>query len=148
MQADFVWRGTISIGTSVRTEPRPQRAVVLVVTSDVELREASARALECEGYTVLTAAHGGHAVLACMKAGRIDLLASDLWMDDVSGPALAARLRRFCPSLATVFFAPPGATECDGVLVKPFSRIDLLAASAVARARTALEPEPLATSAS
>jgi CheY-like chemotaxis protein len=122
--------------------------VVLIVTHDGDLREAAARALEREGYTVLTAAHGGHAVLACMKAGQIDLLACELCMEDVSGPALAARLRRFCPSLATVFFAPHGATECDGVLVRPFSRIDLLAASAVARARAAIAPESVATSAS
>jgi CheY-like chemotaxis protein len=148
MQADHARRGTLSIATPVRTESQRRRPVVLVVTADEGLREASARAFEGEGYTVLTAAHGGHAVLACMKAGRIDLLASELWMEDVSGPALAARLRRFCPALATVFFAPPGAREGEGVLVRPFSRIDLLAASAVARARAALASESLATSAS
>lgn len=148
MQADYVWRGNIQIPGTGRTDVHLPRPVVLVVTSDGDLREAAARAFECDGYAVLTAAHAGHALLACMKAGRIDLLASELSMEDVSGPSLAARLRRFCPALATVFFAPAGATDCEGVLVRPFSRIDLLAASAVARARAAVSIESLATSAS
>jgi hypothetical protein len=63
----------------------------------------------------------------------------------VSGPALAARLRRFCPSLATIYFATAGATECEGVLVRPFTRDDLLAALA---AQAATRSEDLATSAS
>ncbi len=146
MQADYVWRGTIAVANTVRNEP--QRPVALVVTGDDQLRDASARAFAGEGYTVLTAAHGGHALLACMKAGRIDLLATELSMEDVSGPALAARLRRFCPSMATIFFAPAGATECEGVLVRPFTRIDLLAAGAVARARAAIGADAFATSAS
>jgi CheY-like chemotaxis protein len=146
MQADYIWRGAIPVADTVRTER--QHPVVLVVTGDEGLRDASARALEGEGYVVLTAPHGGHAVLACMRAGRIDLLATELSMEDVSGPALAARLRRFCPSMAAIFFAPPGATECEGVLVRPFSKIDLLAASAVARARAAVASESFATSAS
>lgn len=127
---------------------QPERPVVLVVTGDADLREAAARAIERDGYTAITAAHAGHAVLACLKAGRVDLLATELSMEDVSGPALATRLRRFCPTLATVYFANAGATECDGVLVRPFARIDLLAALALARARQAAEPEPIAISAS
>jgi CheY-like chemotaxis protein len=148
MQADYVWRGSIAIGGTGRAEAEPRNPVVLVVTGDASLREAAVRAFEGDGYTVLAAAHAGHAVLACLKAGPIDLLACELSMEDVSGPALAARLRRFCPSIATVFFAAPGGSECEGVLVKPFSRLDLLAASAVARARAAVTPESYATSAS
>jgi CheY-like chemotaxis protein len=144
MQADYVWRGSIPIAAPERADARP---VVLVVTGDRGLREAAARVFANDGYVALTAAHAGHAVLACLKAGHIDLLVSELSMDDTSGPALAARLRRFCPELATVFLAPSGTPESDGVLVKPFSRLDLLAAGAVARARMALA-SGLATSAS
>ena len=148
MQADYVWRGTIPIPGTRCVDAQPQRPVVLVVTGDRDLRAASVRAFESEGYAVLTAAHAGHAVLACLRDGPVDLLASELRMDDVSGPALAARLRRFCPSLATVYFAASSEPESEGVLVKPFSRIELLAASAVARARAAVAREPVATSAS
>lgn len=100
--------------------------VVLVVTPDANLRAASARVLADEGYTVLTAAHAGHAVLACLGAGRVDVLAVELAMDDLSGPALADRLRRHCPQLRTVYFARSGTPECAGVIVRPFTREDLL----------------------
>ena len=146
MQPQIVWRGTIPIANAVRIQP--ERPVVLVVTGDADLREAAARAVERDGYTVVTAAHAGHAVLACLRAGRVDLLATELSMEDVSGPALAARLRRFCPALATVYFASAGAAACDGVLVRPFGRIDLLAALALARARQVSAPEQVAISAS
>ena len=101
--------------------------VVLIVTGDGNLREASARVLAGEGYRVLTAAHAGHAVLACLQAGRVDFLVAELSMDDMSGPALAERLRRHWPELVTVYFANGGTPECEGVIVRPFTRDDLLA---------------------
>lgn len=102
--------------------------MVLVVTPDANLREVSARVLTREGYRVLTAAHAGHAVLACIEAGRVDMLAVELSMDDVSGPALADRLRRHCPDLRAIYFGKSGTPECDGVIVRPFTREDLLRA--------------------
>jgi DNA-binding NarL/FixJ family response regulator len=66
-------------------------------------------------------------VLACLEAGHVDVLAVELSMEDVSGPALAERLRRHCPDLRTVYFAKSGTPECDGVIVRPFTRDDLLA---------------------
>ncbi|MEO6213068.1 MAG: response regulator [Vicinamibacterales bacterium] len=101
--------------------------VALLVTPDTDLREAAARALARDGYAVLTASHSGHAILACLQAGRVDVAAIELSMDDVSGPALAARLRRQCPDMRAVFFAKNGSVECEGVLVRPFTRDDLLA---------------------
>lgn len=111
--------------------------VILVVTPDADLRAAVERVIGREGYRVLTAAHAGHAVLACLGAGRVDVLAAELSMDDLSGPALAERLRRHCPQMATVFFGNSGTPECDGVIVRPFTRDDLLAALASARAAIA-----------
>jgi CheY-like chemotaxis protein len=133
MQPDYVWRGEIPVSNPT-TPAADRRAVVLVVTADDDLRAAAARALECEGHVVITAAHAGHAVLACLKAGHVDVLAAELSMDDVSGPALAARLRRFCPAMSTVYFGNAGTAECDGVVVRPFTRNDLLAAVALATA--------------
>src|SRR5687767_4404272 len=117
------------VSIPVADRPMPNSAgapVVLVVTPDANLREVSARVLTREGYDVLTAAHAGHAVLACLGAGRVDVLAVELSMDDVSGPALADRLRRHCPDIKTVYFAKTGTPECDGVIVRPFTREDLL----------------------
>ena len=99
--------------------------VVLLVTSDRDLREsAAARAAE-PGYQVLAAPHAGHAVLACMDAPRVDVAAIELSMEDMSGPVLAERLRRRCPGLRSLYLAKAGTPECEGVLVRPFSREDL-----------------------
>jgi CheY-like chemotaxis protein len=136
MQPQTVRRGTIAVAES----PEPDSAetpVVLVVTPDANLREASARLLKLEGYAVITAAHAGHAVLAGLKARRVDLMVAELAMDDISGPALAARLRRQFPKLATVYLGNTGARECEGVLVRPFTRDDLFRALAAARGVTA-----------
>ena len=133
MQPDYVWRGSVPV-----SKPPVPRAVapsvVLVVTADADLRASAARALEQTGRTALTAAHAGHAVLACLRAGRVDLLVAELSMEDVSGPALAARLRRICPEMAAVYFGNAGTAECDGVIVRPFTRDDLLAAVTLATA--------------
>ena len=136
MQPEFTWRGTIPV-SNPSVPFRAQRPVVLVVSTDPDLREASARALERDGYAVITAAHGGHAVLACLRAGHVDVLAADLSMEDLSGPALATRLRRFCPGISTVYFGKSGTAECAGILVRPFTRDDLLAAVALATTVTA-----------
>ncbi|MBA2259838.1 MAG: hypothetical protein H0W18_13155 [Acidobacteria bacterium] len=100
--------------------------VVLLVTSDRELRESAAIALRMRGYRVLAAQHAGHAVLACIDAPRVDVAAIELSMEDVSGPALAERLRRRCPGLRSLYLAKAGTPECEGVLVRPFSRDDLV----------------------
>ena len=100
--------------------------VVLLVTEDRDLRESAARALATRGYRVLAAAHAGHAVLACMDAGRVDVAAIELSMDDVSGPVLAERLRRRCPGLRSIYLAREGTPECEGILVRPFTREDLV----------------------
>lgn len=145
MQPQTVRR--ISIAVAETSMPQHDGApVVLVVTADANLRQASARALAREGYRVLTAAHAGHAVLACLEAGRVDLLAAELSMDDVSGPALAQRLRRQCPDLAAVYFARSGTPECEGVIVRPFTRDDLL--TALSGAAAAAMPRLNLTSAS
>lgn len=111
-------------------------AIVLLVTNDGELSGVAARVLRSEGYQVLTAPHGGHAILACLQAPRVDVAVIEMVMDDMSGPALAERLRRHNPELRAVYIAQPGARECDGVLVRPFTREDLIGKLATALAAT------------
>jgi DNA-binding NtrC family response regulator len=104
------------------------KKTVLLVTADPNLREAAARALEAAGYTAVPAAHSGHATLAARAGGRIDILATDLEMDDLPGPALAARLRRDHPALQTLFFADTegiSPAEADRLL-RPFTRQQFL----------------------
>ncbi|MEO5894768.1 MAG: response regulator [Vicinamibacterales bacterium] len=137
MHSIAVRRATVDIDTSKIT---PAAApVALLVTPDRHLREAAARALEGDGYKVLSASHSGHAVLACLEAGYVDVAAIELSMDDISGPALTERLRRRCPAMRAIFFARSGTPECEGVLVRPFTRDDLL--SKIGLSLVALEPE-------
>jgi DNA-binding response OmpR family regulator len=100
---------------------------VAVVSEDPELAEVCARMLRQEGYAVKTAQHSGHAVLACLEGGPVDLLIAELSMDDGSGPSLARRMRRYNPNLKAIYIAKEG-TSCatDAVLVRPFTRDDLL----------------------
>jgi DNA-binding response OmpR family regulator len=104
----------------------PPAPVVLLVTADRDLRESAAAALARRGCQVLSAPHAGHAVLACMDATRVDIAAIELSMEDMSGPVLAERLRRRCPGLRSIYLARAGTPECEGVLVRPFSRDDLV----------------------
>jgi len=85
-----------------------------------------ARVLTREGYRVVTATHSGHALLAGLTSGPIDILAAELSMPEMSGPALADRVRRLHPDMQAVYFTNAGTTECESVLVRPFTRDDLL----------------------
>jgi DNA-binding NtrC family response regulator len=108
--------------------PDTDRAIVLFVSGDDDLRTVAARVLGREGFLVVTAAHAGHAVLAGMTLDRIDLLISEMVLDDMPGPALAERLRRHHAGLRTLFMADFGTPEGDGLVVRPFTRDHLLAA--------------------
>jgi DNA-binding NtrC family response regulator len=99
---------------------------VLLVTEDSDLREACGRAVRAAGYHVVTAAHSGHAVLAGLCGGTIDIVLSELSMADGSGPGLAERLRRHHPMLRAAYFANAGTPECEGVIVRPFTRDEVL----------------------
>ena len=122
MQPTAVVRTVAEPGLS----PDAAERVVLVVTADRDFREVAARVLGNEGYRVLTAAHAGHAVLHGLQS-QVDLALIELSMEDLSGPALADRLRRQNPELRTVYLAKAGTPESEGVLVRPFTRDDLLA---------------------
>lgn len=113
--------------------------VVLIVSADANMREAAARVAVREGYRAVTAAHAGHAILACLRE-RIDVLAAELSMEEMSGPALAGKLRRHNPGLGTVYFGNAGTRECDGVLVRPFTSDDLIRALVSARADAVCAP--------
>ncbi len=119
--------------------PGGDELVVLIVSADANLRAAAARVANREGYRTLTASHAGHALLACLRE-RIDLLAAELSMEEMSGPALAEKLRRYNPQLGTVYFGSPGTRECEGILVRPFTGDDLISALLSARAEVLCRP--------
>jgi DNA-binding response OmpR family regulator len=100
---------------------------VLVVTEDGALAAACRGTLEQAGYEVTCASHSGHALLECLGGRRADVLLTELSMPDGSGPALAERLRRYYPQMQAVYLATPGTmVEAENVLIRPFSRDELL----------------------
>jgi two-component system, cell cycle sensor histidine kinase and response regulator CckA len=100
---------------------------VLFVSDDADLRAVATRVLEREGYRIQAASHSGHALLAARES-RFDVLVAELSTPDMSGPALAERLRRDNPALQAVFMANPGTPEgLENVVVRPFTRDDLVA---------------------
>ena len=101
---------------------------VLFVSADADLRAVVTRVLECENYHVRAVAHSGHAHLLCRTA-EYDVMVAELCGPDVTGPTLAEQLRRHCPNLTALFLANPGTPEqVDNVVVRPFSRDDLVEA--------------------
>ena len=116
--------GPVAISTA---EPATAAfATVLFVSPDPDLRAVAARVLTREGYVVQTAAHAGHALLAGLTLDRIDILISEMALDDMPGAALADRLRRNHAGLLCLFIGDPGTPQGDGLLVRPFTRDDLL----------------------
>jgi PAS domain S-box-containing protein len=79
---------------------------VLLVEDEIAVRDMTRTALEAYGYTVLTASNGEDAwhTLAAQH-GHIDLLLTDVVMPGVSGPELAARVRKEYPAIAVVFMS-------------------------------------------
>ena len=111
----------------IALQPQPQPLEILLVTGDDNLREVGERVLTRAGYRVRVASHSGHALLAGLTS-RVDVLIAELCAPDISGPALAQVLRRYHPGLRVVFMANPGTPEgVDDVVVRPFTRDDLLA---------------------
>ena len=111
---------------SVVSLPGGERGTVLIVTSDENFSGVASRVLTEEGYDVVTAPHPGHAILAALTRPRLDVLITDLQLADMAGHTLAATLRRYHPQLRSLFMAQPPSPPLDGVLVRPFTREELL----------------------
>ena len=126
MEVFTVRRQRLPIGGAGLPDSPGRSPTVLLVTGDASLRAAVSRVLEDDGYQVLEAAHSGHALLAAMTSPRIDVLAADLSMDEMSGPALAERLLRDHPSLQALYFGHLATPDCENVLMRPFTGGDLL----------------------
>lgn len=104
----------------------PSRRTILIVTADANLGGAAIRVLEQQAYDVIFARHAGHAFLAALTRTRIDILISELALDDMSGEALAATVRRHHPSIQSLFIVDHATVAPRPVLVRPFTRDELL----------------------
>lgn len=117
----------VHVSVPASTDPAiGARGTVLIVTGDENLSAVASRVLQREGYEVVTASHAGHAILAALTATRIDVLITDLLLDNMSGQSLAETLRRHHPRLRSLFMTQQAAPRQHGVLVRPFTRDELL----------------------
>ncbi|MBI1875834.1 MAG: PAS domain S-box protein [Acidobacteria bacterium] len=114
---------------------RPDRVAgtetVAVVEDDHGVRGWVSEALQQLGYTVLPLASPQEALaLASRRANAIDLLLTDVVLQNLSGPELAARLQKRWPAMKILYMSgysdeamlPQGLLgERDRVLQKPFT---------------------------
>ena len=135
--------------TDAAEAPRPEtvlidgplgRETLLLVEDDPMVRSLAVEALKLKGYRVLDAGDGRDALAQAQKAGRIDLLITDVVMPRMTGRELADRLRVGTPSLRVLFMSgyPGSLGEQLGrnvdLLEKPFTSLTL-----VNRVRQALD---------
>jgi PAS domain S-box-containing protein len=108
------------------------RETILVAEDEQDLREMVAQVLRLQGYTVLEAASGTHALDVWDQAGRlVDLLLTDMVMPGgIMGSELAERLQRQSPQLKVIYTSgySPGMAGRDisllegrNFLPKPYS---------------------------
>jgi two-component system, cell cycle sensor histidine kinase and response regulator CckA len=79
---------------------------------------------------VLDARNGAEALDAAARAGRVDLVVSDIMMPVMKGPELATRLRDRFPDIQVILVSGFVVTDDVGpgarVMQKPFAREDLV----------------------
>jgi CheY-like chemotaxis protein len=123
--------GGITIAMAAVTPPMFR---ILFVSPDGDLRAVASRVLARAGWEVTTAAHAGHASLACAMEIPFDILVVEDDMADTSGAAIAYRLRRYCPELRVLRLCDrDGARDAEGMaVVRPFTADDLIEAVAAA----------------
>ena len=111
------------------------KARVLVVDDDEVILDSLRRGLELEGYSVVTAPDGTHA-LRVVAADRLDAVVLDVGLPDLNGRIVAARMR--AGGLATPILILSALDQvddriagleagADDYLVKPFAMDELTA---------------------
>jgi signal transduction histidine kinase len=117
--------------------PSSGTETILLVEDEAMVRRVTARLLRSQGYTVIEATNGEEA-LRVVEAheDRIHLLLSDVIMPEMTGPALAHRLRARKPDIRVLYMSGYAENELahegliDGeteLIEKPFSHEDLFA---------------------
>ncbi|MCI0699797.1 MAG: response regulator [Planctomycetia bacterium] len=109
---------------------------VLLVDDEDAVRSFVQTVLEQAGYAVVSAADGSIAgEIFSATPDRFDLLLTDVLMPHVTGPELAARVRKVRPQIPVVFMSAftgglpmvPGLVAADEQLIeKPFTVASLL----------------------
>jgi two-component system cell cycle sensor histidine kinase/response regulator CckA len=93
------------------------KASILVVEDNLIILEATSRMLSKHDFCVLTASTGQMAIEVLRgHQAPVDLLVTDLLLDDMSGVDLLAALRESQPGLQAVFFTGADRDEVQKLL--------------------------------
>jgi DNA-binding response OmpR family regulator len=113
-------------------------AAVLVVDDEPDLRFLLRKLLERDGFKVLEARHGEHA-LEVMQEHHVDVLIVDTDMPVMDGAALIRRLRELRESPPPIVMwsdNPRRELAADAVFAKPYGGTEIVAAVARLTQRT------------
>lgn len=107
-------------------------ARILLAEDDPAMRQYLARALERNGYQVVTVDRGT-AAIPHLEAGGFDLLLTDIVMPEMDGIELAQKANAICPDIRVMFITGFSAVSLRAgqampgskVLSKPFHLRDL-----------------------
>jgi PAS domain S-box-containing protein len=124
-------QGEVVAADPRRIVPRRGHETVLLVEDEAALREITQELLELDGYRVLTAQDGAHALdISRLEPAPIDLLLTDVVMPGMSGPELADRILLQRPRTKVLFISGYTADAIDhhgvgdggtSLLHKPFT---------------------------
>ncbi|HEY6252026.1 MAG TPA: response regulator [Candidatus Angelobacter sp.] len=110
---------------------------VLLVENEAAILEGLRYALECSGYTVLSAKSGESAIrISQQYHGPIDVLVSDVQMHRIDGFEVAANVKAAHPTAIVILMSGSpryiftDQVTADEFLEKPFTHNHLLAAIA------------------
>ncbi|SRR5581483_7460459 len=111
--------------------PEGDKKTILVVDDEPEIRKLVSAMVQRQGYNVLTADSGAHAMTLFKKhPGEIDLLLTDVVAPGMSGPMLADKLTELQPGLKVLYMSGYDSTQVvqhyvvekgHQLLVKPFT---------------------------
>jgi signal transduction histidine kinase/CheY-like chemotaxis protein len=114
----------------------PGVGTVLLAEDEEALRDLASQFLRANGYSVLVAKDGLHALeIAEQRWNSIDVLVTDVVMPRMKGTDLARKLKQYHPELKIVYMSGyldhdnqiDGCEPGSGFLQKPFTRGSLLA---------------------
>jgi CheY-like chemotaxis protein len=108
-------------------ESGTRSGTILLVEDERSVRVLVQRLLEVEGYVVITAESGEHALEAARREEEIDLVLTDMVMPGINGRQLVEKLERMRPGMKVVYtsgYFHDSATATAGApfLQKPYTK--------------------------